>query len=88
MKDEAPGTGIENRVSHHVCRQEVASKLEATKIEPERLGKRLGKRGLTDAWHILQEQMSPSQNARHCQPDNVRFTDDHCIQLSYEAFNV
>ena len=88
VKVERAAVAIINRRAEDVRRQQVAGELHAPKAKPQGLGERLGQHRLADTGLILQQQMPASQQAGHCEADDVLLAKDDLRDAPDDRFDL
>ncbi|MNJ69001.1 hypothetical protein D3C77_652990 [compost metagenome] len=67
MEDELAAVLVEHRRAEDVAWQQIGGELYALELQPEHLGQRMAEGGLAHAGHVLDQQVTPCQQAGQCQ---------------------
>ena len=85
MEFEGAVVAIVDGHADDVSRQEIASELDAMEIKSKRAGQHMGERGLANAWHIFDQQVSARENAGERKPDLLFLAEDDAAGLLNDA---
>ena len=77
MEDRGHPLTIEDHGADEVGGQQVGRELDPAAVQAERLGQRLGQRGLSDPREILNEEMAPGGQAGKRQAHHVALAEEH-----------
>ena len=79
---EVRGTGVEDRYTQHVGREEVARKLDAAEREAQSGPKGMSQRGFTYPRDVLEENMSAGEERRHRKTYNLFLAVENLLDLA------
>jgi len=68
--------------TREVAGHEVGRELHARELQAEAVGQSMGQRGFAHAGHVLDQQMSPGQQAGDTIPDLIRFAFHYRVKLT------
>ena len=85
MKFEGARLAVENRHTDDVGRQHIAGELDTMKIEPKRFGEDVRERGLADAGHVFDQQVSACQHAGERKADLWFLAKNYLAHLRNDA---